>query len=265
MRAREPERFLCALFAPRERREAVFALTLLHHELASIARRTTEAMPALIRFQWWRDGIEAAAAGRPPQHPLPRALARPLAERHLTAQSLLEFIDAHEDNVREGPPADLAALHRAIGSTSGRLQALWARALGCTERDWLARAEAAGTAFGMTELARSWATSAVPPVTPVPLEAAHKEGPAQPVTGPPDEATRRHVVETLLASSDRLIATARAGPSPAAWLAALLPARVARSTNRKLRRARALPTSPAALRSPLLPLALVHAWARGKA
>ena len=220
-------------------------------------------MPALIRFQWWRDNLEATAAGRAPQHPLLGTLARELAERHLGAPDLLALVNGHEQAFEAGPPADLSALLDAMRSTAGCLQRLWARNLGCTDDGWLARAEAAGTALGMTELARAWAFNPQPPSSHVLSTPTEREDTA-PTPAMPDEAVRRHVIDQLLTSSDRLIVAAIAEAPPAAWLTAFLPARVARSTARSLRRLKVLPNPAAGRRSPFLPLALVYAWARGR-
>ena len=64
-RAHDPDRFLCALFAPAERREALFALIAFNHELARAREAASNPMAALIRLQWWRDALEEARLGRP--------------------------------------------------------------------------------------------------------------------------------------------------------------------------------------------------------
>ena len=63
--AGDPDRYLCALFAPEPRREPLLALVLLHRELARVPARVTNPMAGLIRYQWWRDAVAEAAAGRP--------------------------------------------------------------------------------------------------------------------------------------------------------------------------------------------------------
>ena len=63
-RAHDPDRFLAALFAPLERREAIFTLIAFNHELARAREATSHPMAALIRLQWWRDAVEEALAGK---------------------------------------------------------------------------------------------------------------------------------------------------------------------------------------------------------
>ena len=60
MRRHDPDRFLTALFAPAARREALFTLYALNHELARAREVAREPMMALVRLQWWREVIEGA-------------------------------------------------------------------------------------------------------------------------------------------------------------------------------------------------------------
>ncbi|MBY0330364.1 MAG: squalene/phytoene synthase family protein, partial [Acetobacteraceae bacterium] len=64
-RAEDPDRFLCALFAPAARREALFALIAFNHELARARAAARTPLIALMRLQWWRDAVRDAAAGKP--------------------------------------------------------------------------------------------------------------------------------------------------------------------------------------------------------
>ena len=60
---RDPDRYLCALFAPADRRDSVLALVLFNDELARIPIVVTQPMTGLIRLQWWRDALDELAAG----------------------------------------------------------------------------------------------------------------------------------------------------------------------------------------------------------
>ena len=65
-RRHDPDRFLCAIFAPAERREALFTLIAYNHELARAREAAKTPLLALMRLQWWRDVVDDAAAGKPP-------------------------------------------------------------------------------------------------------------------------------------------------------------------------------------------------------
>ncbi|MCA3393162.1 MAG: squalene/phytoene synthase family protein, partial [Roseomonas sp.] len=64
-RAHDPDRFLAALFAPPEKREAIFTLIDFNHELARAREVASHPMAALIRLQWWRDALEEARQAWP--------------------------------------------------------------------------------------------------------------------------------------------------------------------------------------------------------
>ena len=59
LRRHDADRYLTALFAPGERREALFALYAFNLEIARMREAVSEPMMGLIRLQWWRDALEA--------------------------------------------------------------------------------------------------------------------------------------------------------------------------------------------------------------
>ena len=61
VRRHDPDRFLTALFAPPERRDALLTLYAFNHELARAREAVSEAPLALIRLQWWREVVEGGA------------------------------------------------------------------------------------------------------------------------------------------------------------------------------------------------------------
>ena len=61
VRRHDPDRFLTALFAPPERRDALLTLYAFNHELARAREVVSEPPLALIRLQWWREVVEGAA------------------------------------------------------------------------------------------------------------------------------------------------------------------------------------------------------------
>ena len=63
VRRHDPDRFLTALFAPPEKRDALLTLYAFNHELARAREAVSEPPLALIRLQWWREVVEGA---RPP-------------------------------------------------------------------------------------------------------------------------------------------------------------------------------------------------------
>jgi phytoene/squalene synthetase len=55
VRRHDPDRFLTALFAPPDKRDALLTLYAFNHELARAREVASEPHMALIRLQWWRE------------------------------------------------------------------------------------------------------------------------------------------------------------------------------------------------------------------
>ena len=65
VRRHDRDRYQTALFAPSDRREALFALYAFNYEVARVREAVTTPMLGQIRLQWWREVIEAAYSGGP--------------------------------------------------------------------------------------------------------------------------------------------------------------------------------------------------------
>src|SRR5947209_17487808 len=76
VRRHDHDRYQTVLFAPADRREALFALYAFNYEIARVRESVTQPMLGQIRLQWWREVIEAAYGGATPR---PHELAVPLA------------------------------------------------------------------------------------------------------------------------------------------------------------------------------------------
>ncbi len=95
VRRADPDRFLTALFAPADRREAVFTLYAFNHELARAREAASNPMLALIRLQWWREVVEGAVRAHEVAGPLAALLAAGVLDR----TELAAVIDAREAEV----------------------------------------------------------------------------------------------------------------------------------------------------------------------
>jgi NADH dehydrogenase [ubiquinone] 1 alpha subcomplex assembly factor 6 len=154
-RAGDYDRFLVTLFAPPEKREALFALTAFNLEIARIRDVVREPMLGQIRLQWWREAFTEAKAGKPRRHDVLEGLSlagipEPLIEEMLTGREI-EYAPE--------PPATLAEFRAYAAGTSGALSEAMAAALGGGDT-LRAAARAVGTAFGMIGTLRATAFQA---------------------------------------------------------------------------------------------------------
>ncbi len=227
-RRHDPDRYLCALFAPAASRPSVFALILFNHELARIPEVASETITGMIRYQWWRDAVDEAARGEPRDHPVVLALAEGMSAGRLEAASLMALIDAREAEIESLRPADLDALEAYVTATAGKLNHMTAKAIGAS--DSADAAQIAGVAYGLIGILRA-------------AEAYARQGRM--------ELPRDLVAQPILErAGKRLAEMRRLGFNNTKAAAALLLASVAR------RQISAWPNSKGAQRHPLLPLEL---------
>jgi NADH dehydrogenase [ubiquinone] 1 alpha subcomplex assembly factor 6 len=151
VREHDPDRYLATLFAPAEAREALFALYAFDQEIAKVRHVVSEPIAGMVRFQWWRDALDAIEAGEPPAHPVVAGLQARWPEFAPLRSRLDASIDARELELTDEPPADLAALERRLGASCGEITLAAAGLLGAQDGT---RASAChlGLALGLVRL-----------------------------------------------------------------------------------------------------------------
>ena len=154
VRRHDRERYLTALFAPAERREALFALYAFNHEVAKTREVVSEPTLGRIRLEWWRETIEGIyAGGNVRAHYVAGPLAEAVRRFDLTRYHFDRLLDAREADLDDAPPPTLAALETYVEETSGRLMSLVLETLGAAAAG--AAARDASVAFGLAGLLRS--------------------------------------------------------------------------------------------------------------
>jgi phytoene synthase len=222
-RAREPDRFLCALFAPADRREALFALIAYHHELGRAAEVASNPLIAAIRLQWWRDALD-----EPRRHEVATPLRHAMAAGLLAREDLLAMADAREAELDEEGIPSRAAFAAYLRGSHGGFAVAAGRLLGAAAPE-LVTLQAIGAAQGLAALLRNSEALAARGRCLLPRDALAGLGltPHEAIAAPQRMAP-------LLAE----LAGQGAPPSPRAWppglLAAALPAVLARRDLRAL-------------------------------
>ncbi len=147
VRRNDPDRFLTALFAPAERREALFALYAFNHELARAREVVSEPMLALIRLQWWREVVEGARR----RHEVAGPLGAALDSGTLDRDDLAAMIAAREVEVEPAIPT-LDAWRQYLEGSAGSLAVAAGRLLGAPSPEALRKP---GAAYGAAGVLRS--------------------------------------------------------------------------------------------------------------
>ena len=150
----DKDRFLSALFAPADRRDALFALYAFNVEVARVGESVREPMAGEIRLQWWRDVLTGTARGDVTANPVAAALLDTMARCSLPPQDLLDLIDARSFDLYDDPMPSITALEGYAKRTSSALMALAARVLAGAHPALAPAADAAGIAYALTGLLR---------------------------------------------------------------------------------------------------------------
>ncbi|RAI56028.1 phytoene/squalene synthase family protein [Roseicella frigidaeris] len=236
-RQHDPDRFLCALFAPAAEREALYALIAFNHELARAREAARTPLIALMRLQWWREVVEQAVAGQPPRrHEVAEPLHAAIRGGRLDPETLLAMADARESEAEEeGLPTREAFAAYLRGSAGGFALAA-GRLLGAPAAR-LPALQAAGHVYGLAGLLRSVPALAAQGRCLLPLDALAAAGlGAEAVIR--DPAAARPVIAALADEGRAGLAQARAGLRGLGRgaIAAALPAVLAARDLRRLAR-----------------------------
>ena len=100
------ERYWASLYAPAEKRAALYALYAFDHEISRIGQTVREPMAGEIRLQWWREVLEGKRAEEAAAHPVAAALLKAVADYQLPLSRLLAAVDAHTGDLYDEPIAD---------------------------------------------------------------------------------------------------------------------------------------------------------------
>ncbi|MBI2236552.1 MAG: squalene/phytoene synthase family protein [Magnetospirillum sp.] len=128
VRRPDRERFVTALFAPLERREALMVLYAFNTEVARVREMVKEPMAGLVRLQWWREVVSGSRSAD--RHPVAAPLTELIRAYELPLEPFERLLTARESDLYAEPPADLAAAEAYADDTSGGLTALAVRLLG---------------------------------------------------------------------------------------------------------------------------------------
>jgi phytoene synthase len=156
VRRHDRDRYQTVLFAPADRREALFALYAFNYEIARVRETVSQPMLGQIRLQWWREIVAAAFAGAPPrQHEIAEPLTAFIGGLALTRAHFDRMIDTRERDLADAPPATLAALEDYAEGSSATLLYLALEVLGVAEPAAHAAASEVGTLYALAGLLRA--------------------------------------------------------------------------------------------------------------
>ena len=151
VRAADQDRYVSALYAPADRRDALFSLYAFNAEIAGVRDRIHEPLPGEVRLQWWRDVI--AAEGEVTGNPLADALKATISAHRLPKPAFDNMLEARIFDLYDDPMPSRTDLEGYCGETAAALIQLAAMVLDPVEAPRFAElAGRAGCAQAMNGL-----------------------------------------------------------------------------------------------------------------
>ena len=151
----DPDRFVCALLAPPEQREKLFALLAFNYEIAKTRESVSEVALGLIRLQWWREALDELNAGKPRGHEVLHALLLLLKSKSIDLIDLQTMVDTREKDLIAEPFSNTDSLLSYLEATSGMLASCTAKILGVREENLLQSAKQVGVNWGIIGVLRA--------------------------------------------------------------------------------------------------------------
>jgi phytoene synthase len=121
VRAADPDRYVSALYAPEDKRAALFALYGFNAEIAGVRDRIREPLPGEVRLQWWRDAIDAGGGEAVAGNPLAEALTAAIAACDLPRQAFDNYLEARIFDLYDDPMPSRTDLEGYCGETASVL------------------------------------------------------------------------------------------------------------------------------------------------
>ncbi|MGA7771591.1 MAG: squalene/phytoene synthase family protein [Pseudolabrys sp.] len=130
VRDADRDRYLAALFAPADKRGALFALYAFDVEIVQVRELARELMPGEIRLQWWREVLFGERAGEAAANPVAAALTEIFERYAFIRDPLVDMVEAHRFDIHNEPMASVEELQCYASRTAGAVFGLAARLLG---------------------------------------------------------------------------------------------------------------------------------------
>ncbi len=127
----DPDRYLISLFAPKDRKEALWSLFLFNHEISKTRFVVTETGLGLIRLQWWREEISKLfEGGRAPDNPVLEGLETAIRDYSLPKALFDNLLFAREFDLEGATPQGLEGLINYADLTTTPLNKLAIQIIG---------------------------------------------------------------------------------------------------------------------------------------
>ena len=155
VRTASRERYIATLFAPENKREALFALYAFDAEIDRICDLAHDPLPGEIRLQWWRDVANGERDGEAKGHPVAASLLAAIADHGLPRAAFDSYCEARIFDFYHDLMPDQTALEAYLGATQSAIIQLAAMILyKDAAKNVTDAAGHAGVALGLAKILR---------------------------------------------------------------------------------------------------------------
>lgn len=226
MREADRDRYLAALFAPAERRDALFALYAFNVEISRVRDVAREPMPGEMRLQWWREVLSGEREGEGAANPVAAALMAAVKQYAIAPERLSAIVDAHTFDLYDDPLPTLDDLDNYAVMTQSALIDIAADMLGADRSKAMMLIRGAGIATTVAGVLTGLSRHAARGQLYIPLEVLARHGVGrEDILARQDSEPLKAALAELRRHARRQLAAAQVDMefAPAAILPALLP------------------------------------------
>ena len=153
VRANAFDRYIAALFAAADKRDALFALYAFDIEISRICDLVHDPLPGEIRLQWWRDVVNGERDGEAAGHPVASALLKVIKDYNLPRSAFDAYCEARIFEFYADVMPDQTALEAYLGATQSSMIQLSAMILDRDDAKLVSDAAGhAGVAVGIAQI-----------------------------------------------------------------------------------------------------------------
>ena len=129
VRETDRDRYLATLFAPADKRDALFALYAFDIEISRVRELARETMPGEIRLQWWREVLLGERAGEATANPVGAAVMDILGRFAFARDPLVDLVEARRFDVHNEPMVSAEEFESYASRSAGTIFDVAARIL----------------------------------------------------------------------------------------------------------------------------------------
>jgi phytoene synthase len=226
VREADRDRYIAGLFAPADRRDALFALYAFNVEITRVREIAREPMPGEIRLQWWREVLGGERDGEAAAHPVAAALVASLKQHNIAPGRVSAIVDAHTFDLYDAPMPTLDDLDNYAVMTQSALIDIAADILGADRSQTMMLIRGAGIAYTVAGILTGLSRHATRRQQYVPTEVLDRHGAkAEDIFAGQTSDQLKAALAELRRHARRQLAAAKADLefAPATLLPALLP------------------------------------------